>query len=340
MRRYKALVTEIKNLTPSIVEITMVRRDGADFPDFLPGQYATLSFPNYERLKGERSFSIASAPTDRSRLRFGIRIGGRYTSALRRIRMREPVIVAGPFGKFTFDPDRDRSAVFIAGGIGITPFLSMIRAATDLELKNELTLIYSVRSMNDAAYMQELNELERINPHLRVTYAISDEKVPGLSERLVPGRINPELIDKMLPGNMWGYSFFLCGPPPFMDAMTAALRTMGLPASAVMTERFGIGSSDFIERGTPIPKLIFAGWGVAAMIVLGIIVKVEQTKRANAIAANPTPITNVTPDTTLQNTGSQVQLAPANPTYTYTPQQTQPQPTYRSNYIRPRTTMS
>lgn len=291
---------------------------------FDPGQYATLSFPQHDRLKGERSFSIASSPADLDQLKFGIRVSGRYTTALRDLRRGDVAMVGGPFGKFTFDPDRDRSAVFIAGGIGITPFLSMIRGVTDLKLANEVTLLYSVRSLNDVPFGKELYDLEVANPNLHVFYAISDGKVSGAKGHVVPGRITDEVVHVALGSSYWGRSYFLCGPPAFMKAMTALLRAGGLPKKAIRTEQFGVGSSAIIESGTPIPKLVLAGWGASAAIVLIGLVGMEQEKRevsagieraatvqqddrtnVNAPVINGAPVVNtpVTPPTTNINTG-------------------------------------
>ncbi|MFA6098080.1 MAG: FAD-dependent oxidoreductase [Patescibacteria group bacterium] len=293
MKQLRAKILNIRAISPTAVEISMVRANGRNFFGFLPGQYATLSFPGHDRLRGERSFSITSAPEDLSTLRFGIRIYGRYTRALLNLRPGDPALVAGPFGQFTFVPARDESAVFLAGGIGITPFLSMIQSAANQRLPNKLNLFYSVKTLSDAPYIQELQELGKINPALRTVFAVSNDEVTGKDGSFVRGRISRDLIAEKLEGDYLNRTYFICGPPPFMKSMKEILGSLGVPSFELKSERFGVGSSAFIERGTPVPKYIFAAWGVTAMILLGVVIRVESLRRANAQTANTVPSTQV-----------------------------------------------
>lgn len=334
MSRVKATVITIRNITPTIIELVLARRDGREFFDFLPGQYATLSFPTYTRLKGERSFSIVSAPTDRTALHFGIRIAGRYTKALRNLRVGDPVLVAGPFGQFTFNPELDHSIVLLAGGIGVTPFLSMIQTAADLQLYNNLTLFYSIRSFEEAAYREELSALELNNPQFHTVYSVADGEIPAGSANMFPGRISRDLVAQAFNGDVRDRTYFLCGPTPFMKAMTDMLRSMGVPLPALKTERFGIGSRSFIERGTPVPKYVFAAWGITAMVLFGVVFRVEQNKRALSAAANP-PVSNsiTTPINSAPST-----VVPSQPS---TPSTVTPPPVQRrAPVVVPRTTVS
>lgn len=294
MSKLAAQVAVIQSLTPTAVEVVLARENQDCFWNFQPGQYATVSFPAHPHLHGERSFSIASAPTDRATLRFGIRLGGRYTQALQTLQPGDPAVVNGPFGRFTFDEERDRSAVFIAGGIGVTPFLSMIRSASDRGLANELTLIYSVRSLADAPFLDELLQLERLNPRFRLVCAVSDGQITRQTNaRFFPGRITAEILDAAVAGQSWARSYFLCGPPAFMNAMLGALKSRGIRRAAVKSERFSVGSSAIIEPGTMIPAYVFAAWSAVAVLVFGIIIKLEQANRASIQKAAATMIESV-----------------------------------------------
>ncbi|MFA6553577.1 MAG: FAD-dependent oxidoreductase [Patescibacteria group bacterium] len=352
--RYKAIITSLTALSPTVVDLVITRPDGLDFPEFQAGQYMTLSFPTHTRLRGPRSFSIISSPTDRSSLRFGIRIHGSYTSALRNLQPGDPVLVTGPFGQFTFDPARDRSAVFIAGGIGVTPFFSMIKTATDLKSENDLTLFYSVRSMDDAPYVSEFEAIQEANPHLRSVYAVTDGAVPQGSGNYVAGRINAGLLVQVLGNTLGSQTFFLCGPPAFMKAMIKTLQGLGVSIRSIRTERFGVGSQEFIERGTPIPMLMFATWGIMAMLVFGVVFKIERNKRAlsasvpSSAVTLPAVNTNTTPNTNVnKNTNSSAVLnAPANTNTAPAQVKPAPAPTVTPTIppvqtpIRPRTTVS
>jgi len=299
MKKYSAYIVSNRFVSPTVLELSLARSNGNLFPEFLPGQYATLSFPLHQKLRGERSFSIASSPTDRSVLRFGIKVFGRYTNALKDLRPGDPVMVRGPFGQFIFDQVRDQSAVFLAGGIGITPFVSMIRWATNKKLLNDLTLIYSVKSLSDAPYREDFLAMAMQNPHLRVIFVVSDEKQAQPEMGIYPGRITGEIINQVLNNQLLSRTFLICGPPPFMDTMFKILDTFQVKKDFIYSEKFGIGSKAFIESHSPMPKVAFAAWGLAAAVVFGIVVKMEQAKRSNAATENflnqNSAITNVVP---------------------------------------------
>lgn len=299
-----------------MIDLAVIRADSKVFPDFNPGQYATLSFPGNPRLHGERSFSIRSAPTSRESLRFGIRMHGRYTSELRNLRPGDPVDVAGPYGKFTFNPLRDRSVVFLAGGIGVTPFLSMIRYATDNELPNNLLLLYSFRSTDDAPFLSEIIKMTDKNPHLNTVMAVSEDRLPAKSYQFVPGRITAEVLARALNGNIKGRTYFLCGPPLFMKSMTELLQRMGLSKSDIRTESFSVGSSALIEKGTPMPGLAFATWGVVIAVLFGTVLNIERSKNNASNITDQATLSDVN-DGTYQdlniNTSNANQVAPTQP---------------------------
>lgn len=355
MNRSRAAITSLRFTAPTVLELVLEKANSGFFPNFQPGQYATLSFPSSSRLRGERSFSIASSPTDRRTLRFGIRTIGRYTNAIRGLKPGDAATVGGPYGTFTYDAVRDRSAVLIAGGIGITPFMSMVRAALDRKLDNEITLIYCVRSLADAPFFDEIQRLARSTRNLRIVSVVSDGRIPAGAKGVFSGRITRELIDRILGNNLWGRSYFLCGPPPFMSSVTRMLASLGLPVSTVRTERFGVGSSAIIERGSPMPKIIFVAWGTAAVVLFGYIVRTEQNKRAAVLSLKPpsqaltqpmlprsdagtnassVPV-NAAPIVTPKNDNTtSAPIVPPAPTYTPPPQQV---PLYR---VVPRTAVS
>ncbi len=343
MPRIRAVIADLRVVTPTVIELSVVREGGGVFPYFVPGQYSTISVPTYQRLRGARSFSIASSPNDLSTLKFGIRVHGDYTTALRGVRRGDRAIIGGPYGSFTFDPIRDTSVVFIAGGIGITPFMSMARTAAALNLPHDMTLLYSVRSLSDAPYLEELDVMQRANPHLHVVYAVSDGRVPDASRTYIPGRITREVFSRAVnePGSK---SYFLCGPQGFMNSMVAMLRSSSVSHEAIHMEKFAVSSSAVVERGSIVPKIAFAAWGTALALVFGVIVRIETAKRtANAAATSipndSSPIVNTSPtqgqtDTstgTTSNSGSTT-VTPT-PAQTYTP----PQTYYR---VAPRTSVS
>lgn len=303
MQPTPAILRSVNELTPSIIGLSMVREDGLPFFAFQPGQYATISFPDYRVLRGERSFSIASSAMTPTELEFGVRIGGRYTQHLAHLVAGDRVTVRGPFGSFTLNPERDRSVVLIAGGIGVTPFLSMMRTAAAANWPTDIHLIYSVRSVADAAYLAELEQLQHTWPRLRVVYVVADGKIPN-DGRFVAGRLTTDIIAAVTGGQPLGRSYYLCGPPGFMTAVTNLILSFGIRRDGIRRERFTVATSAIIEPGTLVPWWTFAAWGAATAIILGAIIHLEQERRAALL-----PVTN-------QSTVSNTTTTPTNVTNT------------------------
>ena len=138
----------------------------ADF-DFTAGQFAELSVPNPEvdaASQPERlAFSMASSPEE-TELMFATRIrGGAFKQALRNMALGSEIQLEGPYGNFILHDDATRPAVFLAGGIGITPVRSILVHAAKAKLPNQLVLFYSNRKPEDAAFLDELRDLQSLN---------------------------------------------------------------------------------------------------------------------------------------------------------------------------------
>ncbi|MGH9821804.1 MAG: FAD-dependent oxidoreductase [Blastocatellia bacterium] len=138
--------------------------------EFKPGQYVSLRLidpPETDDEGNSRYFSITTAPHEPN-LTFATRV---RNTAMKRVLNSTPlgteVKITGPFGAFTLDADATRPVVFIAGGIGITPFRSMVVHAAHERLPHRIWLFYSNRTPEDAAFLQELQSLEAPGPELQ-----------------------------------------------------------------------------------------------------------------------------------------------------------------------------
>jgi len=240
---HKYYVIGNQRLTPTTLLLTL-RKDLSDrLFSFQPGQYAAISFKNKGRPTPARNFSIANSPTDQGILQFSIRLKGNFTNTLANIAIGDEVNVRGPFGGFVFDAERDHEAVMIAGGIGIAPFMSMIKFAATTNLSNKINLVYSARSQDDIPFSGQIKELTDRNPNIRATFAISDGPTDKLiGQNVNSGRITPEIMDQTVGNSYDNKTFFICGPTPFMQAMTKLLLDKGVAAEKIMTEAFGQGT--------------------------------------------------------------------------------------------------
>lgn len=245
-------------LTPSTYQITLKSASQGRNFDFLPGQYAAISFQKGWKLSPARCFSLVSSPDESGTLRFAMRVKGRYTRSITKLAPGTRVGVRGPFGGFVFDANY-QSMVLLAGGIGVTPLMSMISYATRLSLSNNITLVYSCQSEQEASFRDQLVEMQKANPHFKVIYAISDGKVDKLVDQTwVKGQISPEVIAQVRQYSDSDTPYYVCGPPGFMKAMSRELIRQGVRPEKVLTEAFSQGSSRQTGRLRSWPYNVYA----------------------------------------------------------------------------------
>ena len=166
----KYIVVQNEESPSGIIDLILQPKRKRDALSFYPGQYACIGFRQGGRPTPMRCFSIVSSPNDQERLQFVIQRQGRFTSSIARLRPGKVVTVRGPFGDFVIDEQYDRNIVMLAGGIGITPFISTLRYATEVGLSTPITLLYSCRGRDGIPFLDELTALEKRNPHLRILF--------------------------------------------------------------------------------------------------------------------------------------------------------------------------
>lgn len=171
-------------------------------------------------------FTVASAPTER-RLDVSVKAVGDYTRDLyQQLRAGTPARVAGPFGGFDYRKGGP-SQIWIAGGIGITPFLSWIRDLDDT-FSREVDLYYSVAHDADALFVEELTAASAAHPSLRVHLVVTERDGFLTADTALNGRRDSNV------------SIFMCGPPPMMTALSRGFRALGVQAADVRWEQFGV----------------------------------------------------------------------------------------------------
>jgi ferredoxin-NADP reductase len=206
--------------------------------DFRPGQYfwVTLLDPPYEDEKGpRRHISVVTSPNDRGVLGLCTRLrDSAFKRSLAELPVGAEVEVEEPKGDFVLPDETDQPYVFIAGGIGVTVFRSMLLYIAEEKLPHRVTLVYSNRDRESTAFLDELTELARANENIRLVLTMTDD--PGWEgERRY---IGPELLRDHLDGDLDGYRYLLAGPPGMVEAVTEQLREAGIPDTQVRPERF------------------------------------------------------------------------------------------------------
>lgn len=233
-------VIHTAHASPSTLVLTMRSTDPDRPLAYQPGQYATLSFHRGGRPTPVRCFSIASSPTEQHLLQFCIRINGHFTRAAEKAtKVGDKITIGGPYGGFILNTVRDQNSVFLAGGIGIAPFMSMIRYATRLGLPNDITLLYACRSQDDVPFADELAYMAQINPHFHPIFVIGSGSIDKFAgKQAVVGRLNGDLLTQVIGGNYSDKSFFLCGPAGFMASLHKVLAENNVPDNRILSEAF------------------------------------------------------------------------------------------------------
>lgn len=213
--------------------------EGRAFP-FAPGQYNTVTIPAplYQDEEGNvRSFSIASSPSDPFILIATRMRGSAFKRTLAEVPLATRVTFSGPRGSFTLPDDAAGPVVLIAGGIGITPFRSMIKHAAEQRLPVDLTLIYSNRTPEDAPFLDDLDRWERENRRFRFVPTMTSPEAAKEPWTGRTGYVDAAFLRDVL-GAFDRSNFYAAGPPGMVKGVRQALADVGVADDRIRTEEF------------------------------------------------------------------------------------------------------
>ena len=218
--------------------------------NYTAGQFAFFDIGGvYNDPKGPiRHFTISSSPTENF-IMFSTRIrDSPYKKRLSTLEEGNKVKVRGPEGQFVLHQDYSKPAVFLSGGIGVTPFRSMIKYATDKQLPLQIVMFDSNRNRDNILFKREFDNWAKNNNNLKLIYTISEDH--GRQEQQSSstasdwkgeyGRIDKAMILKYLDTNMLNNSiFYICGPPSMLQAMQSLLQdNLEIPRERIKVEEF------------------------------------------------------------------------------------------------------
>lgn len=215
------------------LDVEAVGHDGLDFH---PGQFAWIKVGDTPYTVEEHPYSFVSSAEEPTRLSFGIKKLGDFSNRVDEIEEGTLVYVDGPHGAFTVDRAQAPGYVFIAGGIGITPFMSMMCTLADRGDPRPLLLIYSTNTEEELAYSEEIEALkDRLD--LETVFVLEEPPHDWAHEE---GRVTGELLERRMPKERFIRHFFVCGPPPMMTAVEDALIEHGVPRTHIHLEKFAL----------------------------------------------------------------------------------------------------
>lgn len=203
---------------------------------FAPGQFAWLKLATSPFTLEEHPFSFSSSAKERTRLEFGIKALGDFTSSLKDVPPGTSAHLDGPHGAFSIDRYPAVGYVFFAGGIGITPMMSFLRSMVDRHDPRPVILLYADCDWAGMAFRESLEQLE-LQLDLTVVYVLEEPPEDWQGEC---GIIDSEVLQKHLPDELIHREFFICGPEPMMQAVHALLLERGIGDAAIHMERFSL----------------------------------------------------------------------------------------------------
>ena len=206
--------------------------------DFRPGQYFWVELPNigYDDERGlRRHISIVTSPNERGVLGLATRLRDTaFKKTLAELDVGAEVDVEEPKGDFSLPMETDHPYAFIAGGIGITVFRSMLRYIVEEGLPHRVTLVYSNRDRESTAFFDELQAMDRENENIRVVFVMTDDPEWEGERR----RVDADVLGVHLEGELGDYVYIAAGPPGMVDAMESVLSEAEVPEAQVLVQRF------------------------------------------------------------------------------------------------------
>ena len=206
--------------------------------DFKAGQYFWVTLPNigYDDERGlRRHITVVTSPNERGVLGFATRMRDTaFKNTLAELDVGAEVDVEHPKGDFSLPMETDRPYVFIAGGIGITVFRTMLKYIVEEGLAHRVTLLYSNRDRESTAFFDELQTMDREHENIRAVFVMTDDPEWDGERR----RVDADVLRDHLDGELGDYVHIAAGPPGMVEAMESLLKGAGVPEEQVIVQRF------------------------------------------------------------------------------------------------------
>ncbi len=229
----KEIELKVKEIIKRTYNVKSVRL-AIDFePDYKAGQFLLVSFKDDKDCK--RYLSISSSPSEKGHIEFTKKItGSDFSKAVDALKPESSLLIQYPFGNFTLS-DPKAKVCFISGGIGITPIRSICKYVIDSGLMTDMVLIYANRCIDDIAFRQDFDQMQKSSSNLKVSHVLCE---PAEGFKCTTGLISSIVIKNEVP-DYKERKFYLCGPPAMVESMKKILiEEMLVPGSSIITENF------------------------------------------------------------------------------------------------------
>lgn len=238
LRRHPYRVEEVVQETENVWTVKLIPPPGRLIEEYLPGQFHFLTFFRDRTLPiEEHHWTISSSPTQKDFISSTIKESGDFTATIGKTRVGDTAAVHGPFGRFSYalHPE-ERDLVFLAGGIGITPIMAMIRHMRDLGDTRSVMLLYANRSQDQIVFRDALDRIAKGGrPRLTVVHVLSRPENNWTGET---GHVDGRMIEKYCGPGLENKVFYVCGPPGMAESILKALDQRGVSKRRIRQEIF------------------------------------------------------------------------------------------------------
>jgi predicted ferric reductase len=228
-------VTSVKKETDTIWSIEFEPQGHEGFR-FKAGQFAWITLGDTPYKLQQHPFTVSSSADSIDKIRFTIKELGDFTSKTGQIEPGSTAFIEGPYGNFTLSESTATHNIFIVGGIGITPMMSILETLKDRGDRRKITAIYGAPSKELTPFYEDLKLLSA-ELNLDVVFVLEDADDDWDGET---GYITEEILKNYTPEDYKNCEYFICGPPPMMDVVEPIIAGWGVPVHKVHSERFNI----------------------------------------------------------------------------------------------------
>jgi len=230
------IVTAVRPENKNVTTLELDTGNKKGLP-FLPGQFAFISPLSDQISREAHPFTISSSPMQTERLTFTVKNSGDWTAQIGQISPGDRISLNGPYGLFShlICPSH-QPLVMIAGGIGITPMLSMLRYMHAAGEKRRVWVLWSNRTGDDRVCREELESISRDLTGLTMVHTFTAEKISGAEF----GRLDRSRLQALLSDVDRSAAVFICGPPQMMTQVSRDMRAIGFQRRSIHTERFSV----------------------------------------------------------------------------------------------------
>jgi predicted ferric reductase len=237
LSRHPYQVAEVKREAKDVWTIKLIPAQGFPILSYLPGQFHFVTFQRQGLPEEEHHWTLSSSPTEQGFISSTIKELGDFTAKISQIRPGDTATIHGAFGRFSylFYP-KEKDFVFIAGGIGITPIISMLKSMRDTKMAFPVLLFYANKNKEDILFYEDLEKMRQEGyPQLEVVHILSEPSADWKEEK---GHLDQEKIEKFCGDSLKDKAFYICGPQGLIDSIYKTLIQKNIKTNKIHTEIF------------------------------------------------------------------------------------------------------